>query len=110
MRRVVVTGLGVVSPFGAGLDLFWTELTRGTSAVRRIGRFDATPFPSQIAAEISGFDAEAYLPRRDIVRTDTFIHFALTAASRRFGMRSSIHRPATRESAYRSGQAWAACR
>jgi 3-oxoacyl-[acyl-carrier-protein] synthase II len=83
-RRVVVTGLGVVSPFGPGLDLFWTELTRGTSAVRRIGRFDATPFPSQIAAEVIGFSAEAYLPRRDIVRTDTFIHFALTAAIEAF--------------------------
>ena len=80
MRRVVVTGLGVVSPLGIGVGPFWTELTRGTIAVRRITRFDASPFPSQIAAEVSGFNPEEYLPRRDIVRTDTFIHFALTAA------------------------------
>ena len=80
MRRVAVTGLGVVSPLGIGVGPFWAELTRGTSAVRRISRFDASPFPSQIAAEVRDFDPEAYLPRRDIVRTDTFIHFALTAA------------------------------
>ena len=79
-RRVVVTGLGVVSPFGAGLDVFWTQLTRGVSAVQRISRFDASPFPSQIAAAVTGFNPEAHLPRRDVVRTDTFIHFALTAA------------------------------
>ena len=79
-RRVVVTGLGVVSPFGAGLDVFWSQLTRGASAVRRITRFDASPFPSQIAAAVTGFNPEAHLPRRDVVRTDTFIHFALTAA------------------------------
>jgi 3-oxoacyl-[acyl-carrier-protein] synthase II len=80
MRRVVVTGLGVVSPLGIGVDSFWTQLTHGLSGVRRITKFDASPFPSQIAAEVHGFNAEAYLPRRDIVRTDTFIHFALTAA------------------------------
>jgi 3-oxoacyl-[acyl-carrier-protein] synthase II len=80
MRRVVVTGLGVVSPLGIGIAPFWSGLTSGTSAVRRITRFDPSPLPVQIAAEVIGFNAEDYLPRRDIVRTDTFIHFALTAA------------------------------
>jgi 3-oxoacyl-[acyl-carrier-protein] synthase II len=80
MRRVVVTGLGVVSPLGIGITPFWSGLTSGTSAVRRITRFDPSALPVQIAAEVTGFNAEAYLPRRDIVRTDTFIHFALTAA------------------------------
>lgn len=79
MRRVVVTGLGVVSPVGIGIDKLWEQLTHGVSGVRRITKFDASGLPSQIAGEVTGFDPEAYLPRRDIVRTDTFVHFALTA-------------------------------
>jgi len=79
MRRVVVTGLGVVSPIGIGVDAFWKQLRDGVSGVRRITKFDPTGLPSTIAAEVRGFDPEMYLPRRDIVRTDTFIHFALTA-------------------------------
>src|SRR5437667_8854414 len=80
MRRVVVTGLGVVSPIGTGVDAFWNHLTHSVSGVGRITKFDPAGLPSQIAAEIAGFDPEAYLPRRDVVRTDTFIHFALTAS------------------------------
>src|SRR6267378_3493164 len=80
MRRVVVTGLGVVAPAGIGVDAFWKQITHGVSAVGRITKFDPAGLPSQIAAEVNGFDPEAYLPRRDVVRTDTFIHFALTAA------------------------------
>src|SRR3989442_2422406 len=79
MKRVVVTGLGVVSPIGIGVDAFWKQLKDGVSGVGRITKFDAAGLPSQIAAEVTGFDPEMYLPRRDIVRTDTFIHFALTA-------------------------------
>src|SRR5689334_11591700 len=80
MRRVVVTGLGVVSPVGIGVDTFWKQLTAGVSGVGRITKFDPAGLPCQIAAEIKGFDPETYLPRRDVVRTDAFIHFALTAA------------------------------
>ncbi len=80
MRRVVVTGMGVVSPLGVGIDAFWDGLTHGRSGVRRITRFDPSPYPSQIAGEIPDFDATAHLPRRDIVRTDVFIHYALISA------------------------------
>jgi 3-oxoacyl-[acyl-carrier-protein] synthase II len=80
MRRVVVTGLGVVAPIGIGVDAFWNQLTAGASGVARITKFDAAALPTQIAAEVKGFDPETYLQRRDVVRTDTFIHFALTAA------------------------------
>src|SRR5439155_1522237 len=79
MRPVVVTGRGVVSPIGIGVDPLWKQLREGVSGVRRITKFGAVGVPSQIAAEVTGFDPEMYLPRRDIVRTDTFIHFALTA-------------------------------
>src|SRR5438093_10975136 len=65
MRRVVVTGLGVVSPIGIGVDPFWKQLREGVSGVRRITKFDAAGLPSQIAAEVTGFGPEIYLPRRD---------------------------------------------
>jgi 3-oxoacyl-[acyl-carrier-protein] synthase II len=81
MRRVVVTGLGVVSPVGIGVDPFWEALCRGASGIGRISRFDPAPFPSQIAGEVRGFDPLAYLPRRDVVRTDPFVHYAMTAAN-----------------------------
>ncbi len=80
MRRVVITGLGVVSPVGVGVDAFWTALANGTSGIGPITRFDATPFPTRIAGEVRGFDPLAHLPRRDVVRTDPFVHFALAAA------------------------------
>ena len=79
MRRVVVTGMGVVSPLGVGIDTFWEGLTSGRSGVRRITRFDPSPYPSQIAGEVA-VDVASYLPRRDIVRTDVFIHYALICA------------------------------
>jgi 3-oxoacyl-[acyl-carrier-protein] synthase II len=80
MRRVVVTGMGVVSPLGVGVDAFWDGLIHGRSGVRRITRFDPTPFASHIAGEVPDFDPVAHLPRRDIVRTDVFVHYALVAA------------------------------
>jgi 3-oxoacyl-[acyl-carrier-protein] synthase II len=80
MRRVVVTGMGVVSPLGVGIDTFWDGLIQGRNGVRRITRFDPSPYPAQIASEIPDFDAANYLPRRDIVRTDVFIHYALISA------------------------------
>ncbi len=81
MRRVVITGMGVVSPIGIGVDAFWTALSRGQSGVRRITRFDPSAFPSQIAGEVRDFDPLAHLPRRDVVRTDTFVQYAMVAAN-----------------------------
>jgi 3-oxoacyl-[acyl-carrier-protein] synthase II len=85
MRRVVITGLGVVSPIGMGIDAFWTALTEGRSGIRRITRFDPSPFASQIAGEVPDFDPLAHLPRRDVVRTDRFIQYALIAATQAIG-------------------------
>jgi 3-oxoacyl-[acyl-carrier-protein] synthase II len=81
MRRVVITGMGVVSPLGIGVDPFWAALCRGESGIRRITRFDPSPFPSQIAGEVLDFDPLNHLPRRDVVRTDRFVQYALVAAS-----------------------------
>jgi 3-oxoacyl-[acyl-carrier-protein] synthase II len=81
MRRVVITGMGVVSPLGVGVDAFWTALCEGRSGIRRISRFDPARLPSQIAGEARDFDPLAHLPRRDVVRTDAFIQFAMAAAA-----------------------------
>jgi 3-oxoacyl-[acyl-carrier-protein] synthase II len=80
VRRVVITGMGVLSPLGVGLDAFWDGLVHGRSGVRRITRFDPAPFPSQIAGEVPDFRPADHLPRRDVVRTDAFIQYALVAA------------------------------
>jgi 3-oxoacyl-[acyl-carrier-protein] synthase II len=80
-RRVVITGMGVVSPVGIGVEAFWDALSCGVSGASRITKFDATAFPSQIAAEVRDFDPLVYVSRRDAVRTDTFIHYAMAAAN-----------------------------
>jgi 3-oxoacyl-[acyl-carrier-protein] synthase II len=79
-RRVVVTGLGVVSPVGIGVDAFWDALLRGESGIGHITRFDPGRLPVRIAGEVRGFDPVAHLPRRDVVRTDAFIQYAMVAA------------------------------
>ncbi len=58
-RRVVVTGLGIVSPVGTGIAQAWDNLVHGVSGVGPITRFDAAPLPTRIAAEVKGFDADA---------------------------------------------------
>jgi 3-oxoacyl-[acyl-carrier-protein] synthase II len=80
MRRVVITGMGVVSPVGIGLEAFWNSLCQGASGVGKITRFDASAYPVQIAAEVKGFDPLQYIERKDLKRMDLFIQFALAAA------------------------------
>jgi 3-oxoacyl-[acyl-carrier-protein] synthase II len=79
MRRVVVTGLGVVSPVGIGIKEFWGSLCGGVSGVGRITRFDASSHPVQIAAEVKGFDPLQYLEKKDLKKMDLFIQYALAA-------------------------------
>ena len=79
-RRVVVTGLGIVSPVGVGLPESWSNILAGKSGITRITRFDPSPFPSQIAGEVKGFDVSKYLPAKEARRFDTFIHYGLAAA------------------------------
>lgn len=80
-RRVVVTGIGVVTPLGVGVNAFWPRLCAGESGTGPISTFDASGLTTRIAAEVRGFDPLAFLSRRDVVRTDPFIHYALTAAN-----------------------------
>ena len=79
-RRVVLTGLGVVSPVGNSLDKFWDSLITGKSGVARLTRFDPTYFTSKIAAEVKGFDPSLFLSPKDLRRMDLFTQFAVVAA------------------------------
>jgi 3-oxoacyl-[acyl-carrier-protein] synthase II len=79
-RRVVVTGLGVVSPVGIGVAEAWSNVLAGRSGITRITRFDALPFASQIAGEVKGFDVTQYLPAKEARRFDLFVHYGTAAA------------------------------
>jgi len=83
-RRVVVTGVGIVCPVGNTIDSAWSAILAGTSGIARITHFDASSFPSQIAGEVKGFDATAYLGPKELRRFDKFIHFGIAAAMQAF--------------------------
>src|SRR5512146_2335261 len=78
-RRVVVTGLGIVSPVGIGVDEAWRNIVEGRSGIGPITRFDASGFPSRIAGEVKGFDVSRWLSAKEARRYDTFIHYGLVA-------------------------------
>ena len=78
-RRVVVTGLGIVSPVGIGVAEAWDNIVAGRSGIGRITRFDASGFPTQIAGEVKGFDVSRWLSAKEARRFDTFVHYGLVA-------------------------------
>jgi 3-oxoacyl-[acyl-carrier-protein] synthase II len=80
MRRVVVTGIGCVTPIGIGVEGFWDGLRRRESAVRKVDWFDVSPFRSRIAAGVADFDANCFMDRSRARRLDRFGHFAVAAA------------------------------
>ncbi len=79
-RRVVITGLGIVSPVGNTISDAWANILAGKSGITRITRFDATAFASQIAGEVKDFDITQYISAKDARRMDTFIHYGMAAA------------------------------
>ncbi|HEV2343638.1 MAG TPA: beta-ketoacyl-ACP synthase II [Actinocrinis sp.] len=79
-RRVAVTGIGVVSPLGTGIEALWSSLAAGRSGVRRISGFDADRLPVRIAGEVPDFEPRDWVSRKDAVRLDRVLHFALAAA------------------------------
>jgi 3-oxoacyl-[acyl-carrier-protein] synthase II len=80
-RRVVVTGLGCISPVGNTVDVTWANLLAGQSGVGLITRFDASTFSCKIAAEVKGFDIESYMSAKEARTMDTFIHYGVAAAA-----------------------------
>jgi 3-oxoacyl-[acyl-carrier-protein] synthase II len=78
-RRVVITGLGAVSPVGIGAAQVWDNVTRGVSGVGPITKFDASMLPTRIAAEVKGFNSADWMPAKETRRSDLFIHYGIAA-------------------------------
>jgi 3-oxoacyl-[acyl-carrier-protein] synthase II len=79
-RRVVITGIGLVSSLGIGTKANWEALSAGKSGIRRITRFDVTGFAAQIAAEVTGFDPLQFIEKKDVKKMDVFIQYAIAAS------------------------------
>lgn len=78
-RRVVITGLGIVSPIGVGVEQSWASIIAGKSGITKISRFDASGFSSQIAGEVKGFEVTQYLSAKEARRMDIFMHYGMAA-------------------------------
>ena len=79
-RRVVVTGLGMITPLGSTVEKTWAGILAGKSGIGPITRFDATGLETTIAGEVRDFDPQDYMDRKEIRRSDRFVHFAVAAA------------------------------
>ena len=79
-RRVVITGIGMVSSLGVGTDANWQALLAGRSGIGRITKFDVSAFAAQIAGEVKGFDPLQFLDRKDVKKMDVFIQYAIAAS------------------------------
>ncbi|MDP6053934.1 MAG: beta-ketoacyl synthase N-terminal-like domain-containing protein, partial [Candidatus Latescibacteria bacterium] len=78
-NRVVVTGMGVLSPIGLTLESYWDGLCAGRSGIGPITKFDVTDFPSKIAGELKGFIATDHLDHKEVRRMDEFVQYAVVA-------------------------------
>jgi 3-oxoacyl-[acyl-carrier-protein] synthase II len=83
-RRVVITGLGIISPVGIGIPTVWQNIVAGKSGIGKITHFDASAMASQIAGEVKNFDVTQFLSAKDARRMDKFIHFGLVAGMEAF--------------------------
>src|SRR3989344_2591366 len=81
LKRVVVTGVGAVTPLGNNVNDYWTNLINGVSGAAPITRFDASKFKTQFACEVKGFNIEEYLDRKEARKMDAFSHYGIAAAS-----------------------------
>src|ERR1700741_4854981 len=108
MRRVVVTGLGIVSPLGVGLEKVWSRLLAGQSGIRGIQSFDVSDLPAKIAGQVprgdiqsGSFNADDWVPHKDQRKMDEFIVFALAAAEQ--AVADAGWKPAEQEERERTG-------
>jgi 3-oxoacyl-[acyl-carrier-protein] synthase II len=79
-ERVVVTGIGPVTPVGTGVEEFWTGLTTGRNGIGPIGRFDPSDLPVRLCGDVRDFDPTAWMDAKEIRRTDRFVHYAIASA------------------------------
>lgn len=79
-RRVVITGIGLVTPLGVGIEANWEALLAGRSGIRTVTRFDLTGFPVRIAGEVSNFDVQQFIDKKEARKMDLFVHYAIAAA------------------------------
>jgi len=79
-RRVVVTGLGIVSPVGNDVATAWKNIREGVSGIGPVTHFDASTFPTRIAGEVRDFNPETYIPHKDVKKMDPFIHYGVAAS------------------------------
>ncbi|MBR1729238.1 MAG: beta-ketoacyl-ACP synthase II [Selenomonadaceae bacterium] len=79
-NRVVITGMGAITPIGIGKENFWKALIEGKNGIKRITHFDPTDYPSQIAAEVNDFNSEDYMDKKDAKRMDHYTQFSLAAS------------------------------
>jgi len=79
-RRVVVTGMGIISPLGIGVEDNWSAIKNGVSGIGLIKSFDTKDFPVKFAGEVKGFDAEQFMSHKEVKKMDRFIHFAVAAS------------------------------
>jgi len=79
-RRVVVTGMGIISPVGNSLDEAWANIVAGRSGVGMVTHFDVTNYPTKIAAEVKNFDPATYITPKDIKKMDPFVHYGIAAS------------------------------
>ena len=83
-RRVVITGIGMISPLGVGNEPTWQGLIEGRSGIGLITKFDVSAYPCRIAGEVRGFHAEDFIEKKEIKKSDTFIHYAVAASQMAF--------------------------
>jgi 3-oxoacyl-[acyl-carrier-protein] synthase II len=79
-RRVVITGLGIVSPVGNTIDTAWQAVAAGRSGIGPVTNFDASPFPTRIAGEVRGFEPSDWMPAKDVKKMDNFVHYGVAAS------------------------------
>jgi len=84
-RRVVVTGMGIISPLGIGVEDNWSAVCNGNSGIGPITRFDSEPFPVKFAGEVKDFDPEKFMSHKEVKKMDRFIHFAVAAGQSALG-------------------------
>jgi len=86
LKRVVITGIGLITPLGHTVDDLWTNLVKGTSAAANITKFDASKFKTRFACEVHGFDVEKYMDKKEARKMDIFTHYAIACAQEAIDM------------------------